>query len=75
MNTPTPPRVDVTGLHWIKARASSDNGACVELASAPNGWVALRDSKDPEGGILMFTREEMAAFVTGASAGDFDHLI
>jgi hypothetical protein len=73
MNTPTPP-TDATNLHWIKARASSHDGACVELAEAPDGLVAVRNSRDPEGGYLLYTRREIAAFLTGAKAGEFDHL-
>ena len=33
--------------------------------------VALRDSKDPDGPILTFTKEEWAAFTAGIRDGDF----
>lgn len=36
--------------------------------------IAVRDSKDPEGGTLVFTRSEMAAFIAGIKAGEFDDL-
>ncbi|MGX1976846.1 DUF397 domain-containing protein [Streptomyces kronopolitis] len=74
MDNPTPPNVDFASLTWVKASASSDQGACVELAAAPRGWVALRDSKHPDREPLMFTPAEMTAFLTGARAGEFDHL-
>lgn len=74
MNTPTPPAVDFSALTWIKAASSGENGACVELAEAPGGWVALRDSKCPEAQPHLYTRREMAAFIDGAKNGEFDHL-
>ncbi|GAA1848960.1 DUF397 domain-containing protein [Actinomadura bangladeshensis] len=40
-------------LPWRKSSHSgSDGGECVELASAENG-VAIRDSKDPEGPVVL----------------------
>jgi hypothetical protein len=74
MDKPTPPAVDFASLTWIKATASSDQGACVELAAAPRGWVALRDSKNPDATPFMFTPQEMTAFLAGAKGGEFDHL-
>jgi hypothetical protein len=58
-------------LWWF--RALCEDGACVEVASAGDG-VAMRDSKDQDGPMLRFTRAEWVAFLTGAKAGDFDHL-
>ena len=37
---------EIAALSWIKAKASSHNGACVEIAAA-RGNIAIRDSKDP----------------------------
>ncbi|MGC0418539.1 DUF397 domain-containing protein [Embleya sp. AB8] len=65
---------DLTDAVWIKASASNQNGACVELASLSVG-VAVRDSKNPDRPALRYTREELAAFIAGAKAGEFDHLI
>jgi hypothetical protein len=47
----------------------------VELAQLPEGGVALRNSRDPEGPALLFTRDEIMAFVHGVRAGDFDDLV
>jgi hypothetical protein len=58
------------GLVWHKASASSSWGQCVELAVATGG-VAMRDSKDPDGPILLYTRAEFRAFLDGARNGDF----
>jgi hypothetical protein len=45
--------MDLTGAQWRKAsRSASNGGECVELASA-SGVVAIRDSKDPAGPMLL----------------------
>ncbi len=59
-------------LVWRKANASTMNGNCVEVARMPEGGVAVRDSKDPEGPMLRFTAGEWAAFVEGVAAGEFE---
>lgn len=62
-------------LKWRKASTSTGNGQCVELAEMPQGrGIAVRDSKDPHGPVLSFTRGELAAFLDGAKAGEFDDL-
>lgn len=44
-------------LTWRKSsRSGSDGGSCVELAGV-NDDVAVRDSKDPDGPILVVSRE------------------
>jgi hypothetical protein len=58
-------------LAWRKAQSSIGNGACVEVAPAGN-MIALRDSKNPKGAILMCTVAEWGAFLDGAKKGDFD---
>jgi hypothetical protein len=34
----------------------------------------MRNSRDPGGPALVYTREEMSAFIAGAQAGEFDDL-
>ena len=63
-----------TALAWLKAQASTHNGACVEIASA-SGKIAIRDSKDPDGPILVYTHAEFKAFLDGARNGEFDGLL
>jgi hypothetical protein len=38
----------------------------------PGGQVAMRNSRDPGGPELIFSRDEMAAFLAGAKDGEFD---
>jgi hypothetical protein len=61
-------------LSWHKAARSHASGACVEVALA-SGKIAVRDSKDPDGAILLYTRAEWAAFLDGAKNGEFDHVL
>ena len=61
-------------LAWLKAQSSTHNGACVEIASAA-GKIAIRDSKDPDGSILVYTPAEFKAFLDGARNGEFDSLV
>jgi hypothetical protein len=61
---------------WHKSRRSNPSGNCVEVAALPEGaGVALRNSRDPDGPALIYTPDEMAAFILGARDGDFDHLL
>ena len=59
---------------WKKSSHSYSNGECVEIALFADGTVGMRDSKDPEGAILHFTRGEVDAFLKGVESGDFDFL-
>ena len=48
-------------------------GECVEVGTAPDGRVIVRDTKeDDRATSLEFTREEWIAFVRGVKAGEFD---
>ena len=62
-------------LAWRKSSFSGSNGGdCVEIAPTPDNTVAVRNSKAPEAGVVLFTRSELAAFVAGVKAGEFDDL-
>ncbi len=62
-----------THLAWRKSTYSGANGDCVELAEAGR-LVAVRHSKEPDQGTLLYTRSELAAFIAGCKAGEFDDL-
>lgn len=69
------PAPRLIGAKWYKSGLSNPNGNCVELAGLPGGGVAVRNSRDPQGPALVYTRAEMSAFLRGAKDGDFDDLI
>jgi hypothetical protein len=50
-------------LTWLKSSYSGgEGGNCVEVAAAPTA-VHIRDSKDPDGGILSVSPESWSAFI------------
>lgn len=57
---------------WRKSSYSTAPDAlCVEVNAGPHG-VAIRDSKDRDGPILHFSRDEWRMFVLGVRDGEFD---
>ena len=64
---------DLTGAVWHKSTRSGGNGGdCVEVALNLPGIVAVRDSKDRDGGALVLTPAQWQAFLGGVRAGEFD---
>lgn len=60
---------------WIKASFSGPQGACVETRSVVEDEICVRNSRDPEGPQLRFTKQEWVAFVAGVKAGEFDEIV
>jgi hypothetical protein len=53
--------MDLTDTKWRKSSYSGSNGGeCVEVAGLP-GVVAVRDSKDPHGPVLLMTPKALRA--------------
>lgn len=66
------PASSLTGVRWIKSRRSGPTGGnCVEVGYLPDGQVAMRNSRHPDGPALVFTRAEWEAFAGGARDGEF----
>ncbi len=64
-------RDDLSPAVWRKSTFSNATGECVEVADF-GGDLAVRDSKDPTGPVLMFTAAKWAAFTAGVRAAEFD---
>jgi len=64
--------VDLTNAAWRKSTRSgpwTDN--CVEVAFVDEA-IAVRDSKNPTGPALVFTKSEWDAFVGGVKDNEFN---
>lgn len=66
---------ELRGVVWQKSRHSNSQGSCVEFAKLPNGDVAMRNSRHPDGPALVYTPAEIEALLLGVKDGEFDHLI
>ncbi|MFI7080562.1 DUF397 domain-containing protein [Micromonospora sp. NPDC049903] len=57
--------MELSRARWRKStRSGPDGGNCVEVADNLSGVVAVRDSKDPAGPVLVFGPGSWRAFVT-----------
>ena len=61
--------LDLSRAQWHKSSRSSANGQCVEVAHLDQA-VAVRDSKNPAGPKLIFTRQAWTSFICGLKDGD-----
>jgi len=52
---------DLTRVQWRKSSYSGNSGNCVEVAMLDNG-VAVRDSKNAHGPVLLFPGQAWRAF-------------
>jgi hypothetical protein len=61
--------VDTEQLNFHKSSFSNQSG-CVEVAEH-KGHRVVRDSKDPNGPVLVFDAHEWTAFAAGVGYGEF----
>ncbi len=63
---------DLSAVVWRKSsRSETRPEHCVEVADAGRA-VAVRDSKDPDGGQLALTRRDMGSLARGIKTGRYD---
>ncbi len=66
MSTP-----DLSKAMWRKSSFSAQDGSCVEVTTLGDGRIAVRDSKQPEGGTVLLGQTAMTAYVQGVKDGRF----
>jgi Domain of unknown function (DUF397) len=70
------PAGELGELDWrLAVSRGGQAGSGVELAKLPDGQIAVRNSADPDGPALIYTRAEIEALIGGAQDGDFDALL
>jgi hypothetical protein len=62
----------LSGANWFKSSYSQAGGDCVEVAHLGGGLIGIRDSKNPSGPALVFTRDEWDTFTAGVNRGKFN---
>lgn len=70
MSSPLP----LAAASWRISSFSGNNGTCVQVATLPDGRIAVRNSNHPDAGVVLFTTAEMTAWIHGVKAGEFDDL-
>jgi hypothetical protein len=68
------PASELGEMGWERPWSGTSGGQCVEMKRLTDGRVAVRQSTDPAGPALIYTPEEMGAFVAGVKNGLADHM-
>lgn len=69
---PTKGTFDTSRAVWRRsAQGPPDDSNCIEVAFVDD-LIGVRDARDPDGPVLVFTEAEWDAFVEGAKDGEFD---
>ncbi|HUZ24328.1 MAG TPA: DUF397 domain-containing protein [Streptosporangiaceae bacterium] len=61
---------DLSRAQWRKSSYSGNSGNCVEVAITET-VVGVRDSKDRDGPVLIFTTDEWRGFIRRLRNGEF----
>ena len=56
---------------WRKSSRSGSNGDCVEVGPSQSGVLAVRDSKDPSGPVLVVAPSTWQVFTNRVKTGAF----
>lgn len=71
-----PPAADpaqgCTRPRWRKSSHSNPSGNCVELARLPSRQTALRNSRNPDGPVLIWHADAVAALLAVVTRGHAD---
>ncbi|MFJ9378895.1 DUF397 domain-containing protein [Streptomyces sp. NPDC101455] len=68
----TADQLSAAGAKWFKASYSGAEQACVEVAdltATQHASIAVRDSKAPNGPVLLITPLQFRSFVSGVQQG------
>ncbi|MGH3831317.1 MAG: DUF397 domain-containing protein [Pseudonocardiaceae bacterium] len=57
---------------WRASSYSNGGDNCVEFARSADGWIGIRDSKNPDQPPHVYSRAGWMAFVAGVKNGELD---
>lgn len=63
---------NLSQAQWKKATYSNGANSCVEVAGNLEGVAAVRDSKRPDDGAIVFDRATFTRFLDDVKEGRFD---
>lgn len=69
----SPAATDLVNVRWRKSSHSGGQHQCVEVAGLASQGVAVRDSTNPTGPTLTFSRVAWRTFINDLRRGHPDH--
>jgi hypothetical protein len=58
-------KTDLLAVSWFKSSHSNGQSACIEAGAGAPGTVPVRDSKRPDGPVLVFGARSWTVFTEG----------